>query len=310
MTPKMRTARILTVVGMFFLAVTCYGQADYAFKVLANKGSNEYKTGDSWQPIKTGISLNLGDELKVSENSYLGLVSKTGKPLEIKKAGISKVADLLSQLGGGTSVMSKYTDFILSSNSAEAKKNRLSATGAVHRGGPGSLMVYLPGSQSTVQNNYLYNNFMYVLWEAPATGGPYEVVLMDFMEEELMRVETPETGVKLNLGDPKLAKVTNFLVKVSSKADSKVHSEGNAVKRLTAAEHEKIRKSFDEIANDVKEENAFSKFLLAGFYEQHGLLIDALSAYEDAVRLAPDVESFVEARNEFLYRNKLAPEKK
>lgn len=294
------------VVGMVALAVTGFAQADYAFKVLANKGANEYKSGDTWQPIKTGISLNVGDELKVSENAYLGLVSKAGKPLEIKKASNYKVADLLNSLGTGTSVMSKYTDFILSSNSAEAKKNRLSATGAVHRGEASALTVYLPSTQ----NSFIYNNSMYVVWEAPKSGGPYVITVMDFMEEELMKTETPETSVKLDLSDPKLAKVTNFLVKVSSKADSKVHSDGNAVKRLTAAEQEKIRKSYDEIASDVKEETAFSRFLLAGFYEQHGLLIDALSCYEDAVRLAPDVDSFVEARNEFLYRNKLASEKK
>jgi hypothetical protein len=310
MKTKMRTgSRILIVVGMITWAVSGYAQADYAFKVLANKGANEYKSGDTWQPIKTGISLKVGDELKVSENAYLGLVSQTGKPLEIKKPGTSKVADLLKQVGTGTSVMAKYTDFILSSNSAEAKKNRLSATGAVHRGGPGALNVYLPGSQSSVQNNYLYNNTMYVVWEKPTSGGPYVVTLMDFMEEELLKVETPETSVKLDLSDPKLAKVSNFLVKVSSKADSKAHSEGNAVKRLTAAEHEKIRKSYDEISGDVKEETAFSRFLLAGFYEQHGLLIDALSCYEDAVRMAPDVESFTEARNDFLERNNLLPQK-
>lgn len=305
----MRTgSRILIVVGMILWAVIGYAQADYAFKVLANKGANEYKSGDTWQPIKTGISLNLGDELKVSENAYLGLVSKTGKPLEIKKPNNYKVADLLSQLGTGTSVMAKYTDFILSSNSAEAKKNRISATGAVHRGEKGALKVYLPDAQT--QNSHLYGNSMYVIWEAPQSGGPYVVTLMDFMEEELQKVETPETSVKLDLSDPKLAKVTNFLVKVSSKADSKVHSDGNAVKRMTAAEHEKIKKSYDEIASDVKEETAFSRFILAGFYEQHGLLIDALSCYEDAVRMAPDVESFTEARMDFLIRHNLVEQKK
>lgn len=295
------------VAALSVLTLTGYSQADYAFRVLANKGANQYKPkeADAWQPVKTGISLNVGDELKVSENSYLGLVSKNGKPLEIKEAKNYKVADLLDRVKTGTSVMSKYTDFILSSNSAEAKKNRLSATGAVHRGEASALTVYLPGTQ----NSYIYNNTMYVVWEAPKAGGPYVVTLMDFMEEELMKVETPETSVKLDLSDPKLAKVTNFLVQVASKADSKVHSEGNAVKRLTAAEHEKIKKSYEEIAADVKEETAFTKFLLAGFYEQHGLLIDAMTAYEEAVRLAPDVESFMEARNEFLYRNKMATQK-
>ncbi len=301
----MKTRRFLTIAGLLAMAVTGYSQADYAFKVLANKGANEYKSGDTWQAIKTGLSLSVGDEIKVSENAYLGLVSSKGKPLELKKAQNYKVADLLSQLGTGTSVMSKYTDFILSSNSAEAKKNRLSATGAVHRGEPTSLSVYLP----PVQNSFVYSPSMFVLWEAPKSGGPYTVTLLDFYEEVIMKFDTPETSLKIDLTDPKLAARTNFLIQVSSKADSKAKSEGIAVKRLTGVEQEKMKKAFTEIAAEVKEETPISKFMLAGFYEQHGLLIDALTAYEEAVKMAPDIDSFAEAKNEFLYRNKLAVQK-
>jgi len=304
----MRTgSRILVVVGMVFWAVTGLAQADYAFKVLANKGANEYKSGDTWQPIKTGISLNVGDEVKVSENAYLGLVSSKGKPMELKKPSNYKVADLLSQLGTGTSVMAKYTDFILSSNSAEAKKNRMSATGAVHRGGPGSLTVFLPAE---TKHSALYNNSLYVLWKAPDVGGPYIVTVMDFMEEELLKVETPETGVKLDLSDPKFSKVTNMLVRVASKADSKTHSDNISLKRLTAAEVDKIKKAYDEAAADYKEETAFNKYLLGGFYEQHGLYVDALYYYEEAVRMAPDVDTFAENKSDFLIRSGIVIEKK
>ncbi len=81
------------------------------------------------KPLRRGSSLNANDELKVSENSYLALVHKTGKPMELKKAGSYKVSDLAAKVGGGTSVLNQYVDFVLSSNSAEAKKNRMSATG-------------------------------------------------------------------------------------------------------------------------------------------------------------------------------------
>jgi len=69
------------VFGFMTACFAAFAQADYAFKVLASKGANEYKSGDSWQPIKTGISLKKGDELRVPENAYLGLVSSTGKPV-------------------------------------------------------------------------------------------------------------------------------------------------------------------------------------------------------------------------------------
>ena len=127
--------KILTLLFVTLLYTASAVAQDYAFKVLVNKGTNELKNGDVWQPIKTGASLKSGDELKLSDNAYIGLVHASGKPIELKQAGNYKVADLAAKVSGsGSSVLNKYTDFILSSNSAEAKKNRLSATGAVHRG--------------------------------------------------------------------------------------------------------------------------------------------------------------------------------
>ncbi len=92
-------------------------------------------------------------------------------------------------------MLNKYTDFILSSKSAEAKKNRLSATGAVHRGPAGSLNVFLPPPQ----NASIYGKTMIVEWEAPKNGGPYIVTLKNIFEEELVKFETPETIYKIDL---------------------------------------------------------------------------------------------------------------
>src|SRR5882724_10726386 len=144
----MKKGKILAFVGCLFIVFATQAQEDYAFRVLANKGANEVKSGDTWHPLKTGAQLKKSDELKISENASVGLVSKGGKPLEVKEARVHRVADLLEKVGASKSVLNKYTDFILSSNSAEAKKNRLSATGAVHRGVEGPLHVLLPPPQS------------------------------------------------------------------------------------------------------------------------------------------------------------------
>ncbi len=310
----MKKGRILLVVGLIMLAVSGYSQ-DYAFKVLANKGANEYKSGDVWQAIKTGSSLKSGDELKISENSYLGLVHASGKPLELKQSGSYKVADLAAKVSGGTSVLNKYTDFILSSNSAESKKNRLSATGAVHRGEAASLTVYLPPAQ----NASIYGKTMVVEWETPKSGGPYVVTVKNIFEDELASYETPETLLHIDLTDPKLVNENALLIEVSSKADAiitdgkvvryKTKSEGKVVKKLAPADLDRVKKAFTEIAGELKEQSALDKFIQAGFYEQNGLLIDALTSYEDAIKMAPDIDTYKEARDEFLYRNKLATPK-
>jgi len=182
----MKQLRLLAITGFLSISFLCSAQEDYAFRVLANKGANEVKSGNAWQPLKTGAQLKTGDELKISENSSVGLVSKSGRPLEIKEAKVHKVVDLLSKVGTNQSVLNKYTDFILSSNSAEAKKNRLSATGAVHRG-LDDIKVFLPEDN----NNEVLNNTVVVSWQSAKSSGPFIVTVTTLFEDELLKIETP-----------------------------------------------------------------------------------------------------------------------
>jgi hypothetical protein len=274
---------------------------DYTFKVLANKGSNEVKSGETWQPLKTGASLRETDEIKLSDNSYIGLVHASGRPLEVKKAGSYTVKTLASQMSGGSSVLNKYTDFILSSNSAEAKKNRLSATGAVHRATEtSSLNLNFPDKNKSE----IYNTTAVVNWEDAKSSGPYVVSILNLFEEEIMKIETAEKNVKIDLADPKLAGEPNLLVEVYSKADKKVASKQHMIKKLGAVEKENIKKSLSEIG-DMTEPTALNNLILAGFYEDKNLIIDAIAAYEEAIQLAPDVPTFKEAYHEFLLRQNL-----
>jgi hypothetical protein len=295
----MKKGRSLLVVGAFIMSFsTVFGQGDYAFKVLANKGTNEIKSGGTWTAVKTGAALKADDELKLAENAYVGLVSVNGKPLELKSAGSYKIADLAAKVATGTSVLNKYTDFILSSNSAEAKKNRLSATGAVHRG-PKEIRLYLPENN----NADVLNDFAIITWEKDA--GPYVVTLKNMFDEELGVIETPETSVQVNLAAPEYANESAILVEVKSKSDGKVKSPQRLLKKMTPAQSDKIKKEMAEFSSQISEQTALNKFIMAGFYEEKKLIIDALAAYEQAIKMAPDVPSYKEAYEEFLLRNKL-----
>jgi len=273
---------------------------DFTFKVLANKGANEVKSGDSWQPLKTGAGLKKTDEIKLGDNAYIGLVhTTTGKPMELKQAGSYKVADLSEKVGTGSSVLSKYTDFILSSNSAEAKKNRLSATGAVHRGESYAIQLLLPENQ----HSGIFNSVAIINWQGTKVPGPYIVTLRNMFDDELAKIETPETSFQVDLTDPKFANVNAVIVEVKSKNDPKQISKQHLIKKLTPADAEKIKNSLNSIIGEVSEQTALNKFILAGFYEENNLFIDAIAAYEDAIKLAPDVPSYREAYDDFLARH-------
>ncbi len=304
----MKKSGILVVVGIFLSGIAV-GQAEYAFKVLANKGSNEVKSGDAWQAVKTGDRLKSTDEIKVAENSYVALVHVKGKPIELKEAKTYKISDLEARVNTTSSVVNKYTDFILSSNSAEAKKNRLSATGAVHRGGSSTadIKVFLPESQCSCE--YIYNNNILVNWEPSKGTSPYIVTIKNMFEEELMQLETPETFVSIDRSIPVLSTEDAWYVEVRSKADAKNKSDRYLIKKLSPARQESVNKLLGEFGAEMKEETALNKFILAGFYEENKLFIDAISAYEDAIKLAPDVPTYKEAYEEFLLRNKLKYQK-
>ncbi len=293
----MKTSSIALLV---FLSASVVQAQDYAFKVLANKGMNEVRSGDEWHPIKTGATLKKDDELKLSPNSYMGLVHATGKPLEVKDPGNHKVSDLEAKVkGGGTTVLTKYTDFILSSNSAEAKKNRLSATGAVDRGENASIQLLLPQNQ----HSGIYNTVAIISWAGTDVAGPYIAMVRNMFDDELAQIETPETSIQIDLTDPRFAKENALLIEVRSKNDPSQVSKQHLIKKLAPAEQENVKKSLGEIMSEVQEQTALNKFILAGFYEENNLFIDAISAYEEAIKLAPEVNSYKEAYDDFLLRH-------
>jgi hypothetical protein len=298
----MKTQLLTLLVGLLFTYSSGLAQKDYSFKVLANKGSNEIKSGDTWQPLKTGTTLKNEDEVKVGPNAYIGLVSADGKPKELKTAGSYKVSVLASEVGKGTSVLNKYTDFILSSNSAEAKKNRLSATGAVHRDvDNNAIKLLLPENQ----HSGIYNSNAVINWDGSKVPGPYVVILRNMFDDELTKIETPETSIQIDLTDPKYVNENAILIEVTAKGDPNQKSKQHLIKKLPASEQEQVKVSLGEILGEVSDQTAFNKFILAGFYESHNLFIDAIAAYEEAIKLDPETPTYKDAYEEFLLRHGL-----
>jgi hypothetical protein len=298
----MKTRMLALVTVAWFASIATYAQKDYTFKVLVNKGRNEVKAADGWQLVKVGASLKGTDELKLSENSYMGLVHVSGKPVELKQAGKYKVDELASKVSGGTSVLNKYTDFILSSNTP--KRNSMVATGAVHRGSD-KADLYLPE-----ENLVAYNNEIIINWDAAKIPAPYTISFNSMFGDELEKMEAKESNVKVNLNSKNFENEDNILISVTSKSDpNKVSKEYN-LKKLSKADKERIKTSLNEISSSLSEKTAMDQYILAGFYEENNLIIDAITAYQEAIRLAPDVPSFQEDYNTFLIRHGLKDGKK
>jgi hypothetical protein len=278
----------LILIGLLAVASSEGSAQDYAFRVLVNKGKNEVKAGENWQAIKVGSNLGSKDEVKVSENAYIGLAHVSGKTLELKQPGKYKVADLAARVSGSSSVLNKYTDFVLSANTE--RKNNLAATGMVSRGT--ELQVYLP---LPTMNPVVYNDVITITWDEKAQG-PYIVKFKSMFDDELATIESAEPSVTINLGDAKFANEDNIIVLVNSKTVP-LKSEPYTLKRLSKADKERIK---TELTGFNQEQTAVSKLMLAAFYEKNGLLIDAGTAYQEAIKLEPTVPDFKETYNQFL----------
>lgn len=286
------------IIAVLFLMVPFSAIAqEYAFKVLVNKGKNEVRTGESWEPIKTGAKLKSSDELRIVDNSYVGLIHVNGRPLEIKHAGKYKVVDLSAKVGTGNTVLNKYTDFILSSN--ENKVNRLSATGAVHRG-EDDAKIYLPKPE----NATVYNDSVVLSWQKDVDPVTYVISMKSMFGDNLLEKETTDTTLTITLADPAFANEDNIMVQIYPKSKpEKKQDPAYMLKRISAEEKARIKAMLTEISADKMELSALNKLVLAGFYEQNNLLVDAGTAYLQAIQLAPDVSEYQDTYEQFLKRN-------
>lgn len=265
----------------------------FAFKVLVSKGKSEIKTATDWEPLKTGTSLQLSDEIRVSPNGYLGLMPAEGKPIEVREAKVHKVSDLVKKVSRGATALNQYTDFILSKE--EEKKGRLAATGAVVRGIKGLVMLYLPEQDQAK----VYGNRVVVQWHSADVKGPYEVIFKSMMDDELARFTTDQTWISVPITEGKFKNENNLMVKVIAKNKPGQGSKDYYIKKLKGADRQKYDEKFKDLNVGT---SALDRYVAAGVYEENLLLIDALNAYHEAATLAPDVELYKTAYDEFVKR--------
>ena len=298
----------LIIIGLGLLFQGAIAQ-DYAFRVLASKGQNMVKKGTAaWQPLKTGAKLNSGEEVKLVANGYLGLVHSSGKTMELKEASVYNIAKLSSELGSGTqSIASKYADFVMSKMSPdqreENRKKYASVTGAAERGSEdASINIFMPQSVSVL------NTKATVRWEPVRDDAVYVVNLKNLFEEKIMVVETSDPYYTIDFDNEQIknAIVENLIiVRVSLKDDESIASKNAAIELMTDEDAQTYQVELSGLEQNIGQESSINDLILAEFYEENGLILDALTSYEDAVKLSPDVEYFQEAYDEFLIRNGL-----
>ena len=307
-----------TKLSLFSLMLCCLliGTAsaqEMAFRVLASKGMNSVDA----QNLRIGSKVNANQSITVGADSYLGLAHKSGKTLELKKAGTYKAADLEAKLTSKASgVTSKYIDFVASelakkddANAMARRYKHMSKTGAVTRGGIDPIDLMLEKKHDVLGNQVA------ILWHLneklpavkPETVSGYKVVVKNLFGETLeeFTLEADQNMFILNIEDEKLKSQTQIAYKITALGDNAMASSEQMLTKMTKENSSEKYADYEILSQN---NTALGKIILAKYLEEQLLLPEAMVAYHEALTLESEVEAYQTLYDEFMTRTGFSKE--
>jgi len=302
------------LIALLFTAGSVFAQT-YTFRVLANKGENKLKKANTGQTLalKTGATLDAGDALIAQEGAYIGLMHKSGKTIEVRKGGTISVAELEKKVTtGSTSVASRYAAFVnekMNEEETGSYKRNMNATGAISRGTSGSIVLMLDG-----ESPEFLGNEAVIRWHPIVDANnkvmpnvTYTVKIKNIFDVVIFSTNTDKTSVVMDFRKEGLANDEGLYIIEVSKSDDPEYSSApiGLRKKQDAGE---IVADFKNLQSEIGEDSPLTKLILASFFEEKGLLLDALTKYEEAIKMAPEITDFQELYKNFLITNGLSKE--
>lgn len=271
----------------------CLQAQDYAFKVLANKGDNKVeKQNGEVLPLKSRDLVYETDIIIASDGAYIGLMHTSGKAQEIKGQQKVAVADLIVNVGGKElSSLSKYAQMI-SKRLAEGEAEKKVTVGT--RAVGSKITVMMP------QENQLYGSKAVVKFKSSAEdAATYEVVIMDILDEVVFSAETSSDSVLVDF-----SAVENdmglYVLNVRKKGDESFASANYPIRHLQGDESEDITENLEPLTSGLSEDSPLNLLIVASFFDDQELFLDAQYNYERAIALSPDIPEYKELYQIFL----------
>jgi len=295
------------IILIFYSANAQY--KDHVFRVMISSGKNYVKRGENWVLLRTGTKLLLEDQVKVEQNSFLGLAHVSGKALELKKPGIYLISQLGSKINvKALSATQKYTEYLMAQMNTDREKRldeRMNVVAAAERGEKSAFVVFLP----TQNPCNLMQNVYEIKWHPVKDTKNYIVKFMNLYDEVILKIVTSDTSFVLDLKKPELKNEDNFKFTVQSKEKLMLKSREYGLKKLNAPEFKSVQEDLNNFKTD-DDNSSLHKMVLATYYEDKKLYLNAIENYEKAIELEPEVAEYKKLYAEFLKRNGMAEEKK
>ncbi len=300
---------LLSVLGsQVTVAQSAGATQDYLFKVLASSGSNSISKSANavdWKTLRTGQKISKDDKIKLEPNSFLGLVHKSGRTLELKTAGTFSANELATKVTASqASFNQKYVDFMINeitkAEGEDVNKNRhsnMGIEGKVERAVTDIVALFPQEGTAAVLSDQLL-----LKWNKLANTKTYRINVTDMFDEVLYTTTVADTSYVLDLSQAKLSKENSYLIAISSVERPNATFSKYSVNKLSATDAGTLNKKLSAF-QEGKEETSLSKLIQASFFEENKLYMDALRCYDEAIRLQPGVYEYKIAYNQFLARN-------
>lgn len=247
--------------------------------------------------LKTGLTLNAGEVIIASGGAYIGLMNSSGGTIQVREEGEYSVDDLERQsrkVSG--SIARRYVKYMVDKLNAPAPK-KSEITPAVSRDISLGITLLIPSSAEAIGNKAL------VSWKAPEDVKPnFNVVIKNLFDDEIASFQTSEYSMILDFEE--LDNETGiYIMMVSSIERAEINSGRIGIKKLEPDDRPDVYQHLESLSAEINEDdNPLNKLIFASFYEDNDLLLDAVSKYEEAIQMAPEISGFRELYESFLVK--------
>lgn len=306
------------IFSFLMLCVGTLSAQDFLFKVTASKGGNQINSKGSWTALESGKRVYTGGKIKVVSGGYISMIHNSGKPMELKAPGTYDAQELAKKFDQKSSgFASRYSNFVLAGMDNTGGTGNANMTGAAHRGPLESsdsdvnLELYSINIEGFDGNHILKSEPSLIKWDVDESGesDSYTIQLLDLEEQVVFTNEVSTNEAVLDFTSVSLPDQAYLLV-VVGKDNDKAKSKRALLKMLSKDDAKKAEEDLSKLKAELDLTAAIDNLVMASYYEEKSMYLNAVACYEKALEIAPGVESYEKAYNNYLIRIGVKEEEK
>lgn len=288
----------------FFLSLTSFGK-ELIYTTLAAKGTCVVQRGDNpdkYIPVKAGVKLYMNDVLIVTgTETYMGLVGVDGNVIEIKHGGVYRISEMRDEdVTKHVSITKKYATLLMTRSSEESLYLSALASNTLRAAGEeSSITINLPARSK------IFSEPMDINWNSETAINNYLVAVCDMYDVHVFNQTTNLKQLNLDFSSFTLNAESMYKLVVAD-ADMISNMAEVSIEVPSRSELAKIETDLRIIKKEVPLKSAIGDMVIASYFEEHGLFLNALKYYQLALQKEPNVIEYQNVFSQFLKRVKLA----